>query len=55
MKKLFQPFVTSKKEGTGLGLAVTKRIIEDHNGIIEVESKVNEGTTFKIELPLKKL
>jgi len=51
---LFEPFVTSGKEnGTGLGLAVAKKIIEDHGASISFESKTNVGTTFKIELPIQ--
>jgi signal transduction histidine kinase len=50
--RLFSPFFTTKKEGTGLGLAITRRIIQQHEGTITVESKVNEGTTFHVLLPL---
>jgi hypothetical protein len=53
LKKLFEPFFTTKMYGTGLGLPITKRIIEDHGGTIEVESKVGEGTTMKVFLPIK--
>ena len=49
---IFDPFFTTKKTGTGLGLAVTHRIIEEHKGSIEVESKPGEGTTFSVFLPL---
>ena len=49
----FEPFFTTKKEGTGLGLAVTYGIIRKHKGRIFVESKVNEGTTFTILLPIR--
>ena len=49
---LFSPFFTTKNEGTGLGLAITHRIIQQHDGKITVESKVNEGTTFHVMLPL---
>ncbi len=52
LSRIFDPFYTSKKGGTGLGLAITKKIIESHGGTISVESTVDEGTTFKIELPL---
>lgn len=51
MKKLFTPLFTTKAKGTGLGLAVCKRIIDAHNGSISVESVENEGTTFKILIP----
>ncbi len=49
---LFSPFFTTKKDGTGLGLAITHRIIQQHEGAISVETKVNEGTTFEVRLPL---
>ena len=46
--KIFEPYHSSKSGGTGLGLSITKRIVKKHRGNIEVTSKVNEGTTFKI-------
>ena len=49
----FAPFFTTKSRGTGLGLAVVKKIIERHQGSIEVKSKVGEGTAFHIKLPLR--
>jgi len=52
IKKIFVPFYTTKKGGTGLGLSIAQKIIEAHNGKIEVSSKVGEGTTFRIMLPL---
>ena len=48
---LFEPYRTTKEKGTGLGLMITARIIHDHGGTIDVESKVDEGTTFIIRLP----
>ncbi|MFZ4825899.1 MAG: response regulator [Phototrophicaceae bacterium] len=53
VKKIFDPFFSTKPEGTGLGLFVTYGIIEKHNGKINVRSKIGEGTTFNITLPLK--
>jgi len=53
LSRIFEPFFTTKKEGTGLGLAVTYGIIRKHKGRIFVESKVNEGTTFTILLPIR--
>lgn len=52
LKKVFEPFYTSKKQGTGLGLFVCKRIIENFNGHIELTSQPQEGTTVIISLPL---
>jgi PAS domain S-box-containing protein len=48
---IFDPFFSSKKEGTGLGLSITHRIVEEHNGHIEVETKKESGSTFKIFIP----
>ncbi len=55
IKKLGEPFYTTKEKGTGLGLMVSYRIIEEHNGSIEVESKEGIGTLFKIRIPLNHL
>ncbi len=54
LKKIFDPFVTSKVYGPGLGLTFTYRIIQDHNGTISVESEPGKGTTFTISFPVKK-
>lgn len=51
-EQIFFPFVTYKPGGTGLGLAVTRQIIEAHHGTLRVESVPGEGTTFYILLPL---
>jgi signal transduction histidine kinase len=51
--KIFDPLFTTRAKGIGLGLAVCKSIIERHGGAIEVESKVGEGATFTVKLPLK--
>ena len=51
--KIFEPLYTTRAKGIGLGLAVSKSIIDRHGGNIEVKSKVGEGTTFNIKLPLK--
>jgi two-component system, NtrC family, sensor histidine kinase HydH len=51
--RIFEPFFTTKAKGTGLGLAVVKRIIEDHEGSVEVRSEVGRGTTFIFHLPMQ--
>jgi signal transduction histidine kinase len=52
LPQIFHPFFTTKNRGTGLGLSICKKIIEAHEGSIDVESKEEEGTTFTIELPV---
>lgn len=54
MTKIFDPYFTTKqgKSGTGLGLYITKKVVEDHSGSIKVESDAGTGTTFTIRLPL---
>ena len=47
----FQPFVTTKKEGTGVGLVIARQILTAHDGRISYRSKVGEGTTFRVEIP----
>ncbi|GEM_PF-2238170 len=53
IEKVFIPCYTTKASGSGLGLTITQKIIEAHNGTIKVNSKINEGTTFTLQLPLK--
>src|SRR3989338_1469264 len=54
LAKIFEPFFTTKPEGegTGLGLSIVAHIIEEHQGTIEVQSRLNQGTTFTISLPI---
>jgi two-component system nitrogen regulation sensor histidine kinase NtrY len=51
--KLFEPYYSTKKSGTGLGLTIVNAIIADHNGYIRVRDNVPKGTTFVIELPVR--
>lgn len=51
LTKIFEPFFTTKHSGTGLGLAVTRGIIEEHKGVIRVSSQPGKGTTFTVLLP----
>ena len=55
LKKIFEPFFTNKEKGTGLGLAIVSRFVDGYNGRIKVESVLNEGTTFIVSLPGKKI
>jgi len=50
--RIFSPFFTTKEKGTGLGMAISKKIVEAHEGTIEVASEVGRGTEFTIRLPL---
>lgn len=52
LDSVFEPFVTYKPNGTGLGLALSKRIIEAHGGTLTVSSIENKGSTFTVKLPL---
>jgi two-component system, sporulation sensor kinase E len=50
--RLFEPYFTTKENGTGLGLMIVQRIVREHGGTIEVESDKDRGTTFRIKLPV---
>jgi signal transduction histidine kinase len=54
LPNIFRPFYTTKGDGTGLGLSLARRIVEDHQGRIDVTSTVGKGTTFAVALPLQR-
>ena len=54
LPNIFRPFYTTKGDGTGLGLSLARRIVEDHQGRIDVSSAVGKGTTFAVILPLQR-
>ncbi len=53
LPRIFDPYFTDKAQGTGLGLSVSKNIVETHGGVIQVESRRGQGTCFTISLPIK--
>jgi two-component system, sporulation sensor kinase E len=53
LNRIFEPFYTTKKKGSGLGLMIVQRIIRAHCGRIELDSRVGQGTTFKVWLPMR--
>jgi signal transduction histidine kinase len=55
VEKIFEPYYTTKTEGTGIGLAIARRIVESHDGWIEVESRLEIGTKFALYFPVKNL
>jgi signal transduction histidine kinase len=52
LPRIFEPFFTTRAHGTGLGLHVTRRIIKDHGGEIEIRSELGKGTVFSIQIPI---
>jgi signal transduction histidine kinase len=54
LPSIFRPFFTTKGDGTGLGLSLARRIVEDHQGHIEVRTTVGKGTTFAVVLPMQR-
>jgi signal transduction histidine kinase len=50
--RVFNPFFSTKDGGTGLGLALTHKIVEDHGGSIDFRSVTGAGTTFRLDIPL---
>jgi PAS domain S-box-containing protein len=55
LDRIFEPFFTTKllQKGTGIGLSITKKVIEDHGGFIQVDSRVGEGSTFSMYFPYR--
>jgi signal transduction histidine kinase len=52
-ERLYDPFFTTKKDGSGLGLSIVERIVEKHRGVLDFDTKLGEGTTFRITLPVE--
>jgi len=52
LAKIFNPFYTTKKNGTGLGMGIAKKVMDAHSGRIEVQSKPGIGTEFRLSIPL---
>ena len=52
LEDIFNPFFTTKNKGSGLGLSISNQIVQDHSGYINVESELNKGSSFLINLPL---
>jgi signal transduction histidine kinase len=53
LQRIFEPFYTTKPDGTGLGLAVTRKIIDGHGGTMDIKSETGRGTTVSVRLPLQ--
>jgi len=54
MERIFTPYFTTKSNGSGLGLAIAQKIIEDHHGLLKIESSPGQGTTLTVSLPLRR-
>jgi signal transduction histidine kinase len=52
--KVFEPYFTTKRSGTGLGLATVKKVVEEHQGKIRIASELDKGTTVTILMPVPK-
>ncbi len=53
LDRLFYPFFTTKKHGSGVGLSMAKKIVDSHRGLIDVASRLGEGTVFTVRLPMR--
>ncbi len=53
LNKLFHPFFTTKESGSGIGLAMARKIVDSHHGFIDLESQVGQGSTFSISFPVE--
>jgi signal transduction histidine kinase len=53
LQDIYDPFFTTKQSGTGVGLSISLKIIEDHGGNINIKSKQGKGTTMSLTLPIK--
>jgi len=53
LERIFTPFYTTKRSGSGLGMAVCQKVVSDHDGLLKVESRIGQGTTVTVFLPLK--
>jgi signal transduction histidine kinase len=51
LNQIFYPYFTTKPGGSGIGLAISQKIISDHHGVIKIESEPGQGTTVIVELP----
>ena len=51
LERIFEPFYSTKARGSGLGLGITRRIVRDHNGMIEIASQPGQGATFTLSFP----
>ena len=52
LNNVFEPFFTTRSDGTGLGLAVVRAVVHSHNGEISIERAIPKGTIFNVELPV---